>query len=144
MTEAQHLESFSKVRDLMYTYPRDLLPKHRYLLEEDFARLGEGSSLAREYWVGSMEAALAAATHGTNCTAHASGLARLQNAQRKPRSKARTSRINNITPPVPTTRYSLPRPKVQQQICFRTSLTGTESARKTQITFPRSLGFLRS
>ena len=47
MTEAQHLASFSKVRDLMYTDPRDLLPKHRYLLEEDFPQLGEGSSLMR-------------------------------------------------------------------------------------------------
>ena len=67
----------------MYTDPQELLPKHKYLLEEDFASLGEGSSLAREYWVVSMEAALAAATHVTNCTAHAAGLARLQKARRK-------------------------------------------------------------
>ena len=144
MTEAQHLASFSKVCVLMYTDPRDLLPKHRYLLEEDFTQLGGGSSIMREYWVVSMEAALATATHVTNCTTLASGLTCLHKARRKPWHTARTSRGNSNSNPGPTIRHSHPRPKVQQQISFHASITGMEAFRCTQITFPCSLGSLQS
>ena len=44
VTEKQHKEIFKRVKTLMWTDPGDLLAKHRYLLEEDFELLGEGST----------------------------------------------------------------------------------------------------
>ena len=38
--------------------PEELLPKHRYLLQEDFHQLGKGSSGTRQVWIQSMESAL--------------------------------------------------------------------------------------
>ena len=60
-TEVQHEQVISKVRDLMFTDPDELLPRHRRLLEIDFVKLGEGSTMGREFWVASMESAIAAA-----------------------------------------------------------------------------------
>ena len=47
----------------MWTDPSELLGKHQYLLEEDFAQLGEGSAGGRQHWFASVESALAAADH---------------------------------------------------------------------------------
>ena len=47
----------------MWTDPGDLLAKHRYLLEEDFELLGEGSAGSRLLWIASMESARKAADH---------------------------------------------------------------------------------
>ena len=63
MTAAQHEEVFERVKELIWTDPAELLAKHRFLLEEDFRDLGEGSSGARLQWVASMESALKAADH---------------------------------------------------------------------------------
>jgi len=63
MTRAQHEDIFQKVKDLMWTDPMSLLPKHRHLLEEDFEALGEGSSMDRSHWAANVEAALLAADH---------------------------------------------------------------------------------
>jgi hypothetical protein len=45
----------------MLTDPADLLPKHRYLLTEDFNALGSGSTHGRQCWVAAMESAVSAA-----------------------------------------------------------------------------------
>ena len=47
----------------MFTDPVELLPKHQYLLEMDFAELGNGSTTERQYWIESMEVALSATDH---------------------------------------------------------------------------------
>jgi len=63
MTTAQHEQIFEKVKSMMWTDPADMLAKHRYLLEEDFQLLGEGTSGERQQWIDSMESALSAADH---------------------------------------------------------------------------------
>ena len=52
-----------KVKDLMWTDPGDLLPEDRPLLEEDFDELAASTAADREFWVASMETAIAAAGH---------------------------------------------------------------------------------
>ena len=61
LTPQEHEEIFSKVRELMWTDPADLLARHQHLLEGDFRQLGEGSSGVRQQWIESMESALKAA-----------------------------------------------------------------------------------
>ena len=63
MTEAQHMDIFRRVEELMWTDPMELLPAHRHLLEEDLQGLGECSSATRLYWVLSVEAAQKTAEH---------------------------------------------------------------------------------
>jgi len=47
----------------MFTDPAELLPKYQHLLEIDFARLGDGSTANKQYWIESMESALVATDH---------------------------------------------------------------------------------
>jgi len=63
LTKEQHKEIFDQVRDLMFTDPAELLPKHQHLLEVDFAQLGDRSTADRQYWVESMESALESTDH---------------------------------------------------------------------------------
>jgi len=62
-TALQHEEIVEKVKDLMWTDPGDLLPEDRPLLEEDFEELAASTAADREFWVASMETAIAAAGH---------------------------------------------------------------------------------
>ena len=78
MTEAEHLEIYSRVEELIRLDPSDLLPKHRYLLEDDFSSMGESTSIARKVWVLNVESALAAAKAVRQGAAVAEGLARFQ------------------------------------------------------------------
>ena len=48
----------------MWIDPAELLKKHRYLLEDDFAQLGEKSAPDKEYWMSSVESAVPAAKDG--------------------------------------------------------------------------------
>ena len=57
----QHEEIVEKVKDLMWTDPGNLLPEDRPLLEEDFEALMASTAADREFWVASMETAIAAA-----------------------------------------------------------------------------------
>ena len=41
MTEAQHLDIFRRVEELIWEDPMSLLPAYQHLLEEDLGRLGE-------------------------------------------------------------------------------------------------------
>ena len=70
LTSSQHEAIFHQVQELMLIDPGDLLPKHRYLLTEDFDALGSGSTYGRQCWVASMESAISAAEHvRTRCHA---------------------------------------------------------------------------
>ena len=50
-----------KMRSLMRIHPHSLLEKHRYLLQEDFEKLGEGAPEERKQWIVTMESAVSAA-----------------------------------------------------------------------------------
>ena len=52
-----------QVRELINTDPDDLLPEDRALLFENFEDLGSSSALNREYWIASMNSAIAARAH---------------------------------------------------------------------------------
>lgn len=60
-TEIEHNQVISKVKELLYTDPSELLPRHRPLLEIDFAKLGAGSTIGREFWIASVDSAISAA-----------------------------------------------------------------------------------
>ena len=51
------------INELLTTSPGDLLPAHRYLLQQDFAQLGNADTIQRQIWVAAMESALGAASH---------------------------------------------------------------------------------
>ena len=76
MTEAEHLEVYDRVEELIHLDPADLLPKHQYLLDDDFSKMCESSSIARKVWVLNIESALAAANSVKGGTAIADGIAR--------------------------------------------------------------------
>ena len=61
LTEAEHLAILSRLRELIWTDPADLLECHRYLLEVDFNDLGSGSSARRQVWIASLNSALRSA-----------------------------------------------------------------------------------
>ena len=50
-----------KLRSLMRIHPHSLLEKHRYLLQEDFERLGEGAPEEGRQWIVAIESAVSAA-----------------------------------------------------------------------------------
>lgn len=52
-----------RIRELLTTSPDDLLPAHRYLLQQDFAQLGDADTIQRQIWVATMDSALSAASH---------------------------------------------------------------------------------
>lgn len=62
LTQKQHDELFANVRELMWTEPLTLLPKHLSLLTKNVGLLGEGPTKMRRGWVVSMESVLKAAT----------------------------------------------------------------------------------
>ena len=62
-TEAQHKKIIKRVRELMWIDPAELLKKHRYLLEDDFAQLGEKSAPDKEYWISTVESSMTVAEH---------------------------------------------------------------------------------
>ena len=57
----QHKTIMDKMRLLMRIHPHSLLEKHRYLLQEDFEKLGEGVPEERKQWIVAMESAVLAA-----------------------------------------------------------------------------------
>ena len=62
LTTAEHNTIRDKVVALLFTDPDDLLPHHQPLLtNQDFERLGRGSTLDRQHWIAQMTSAVAAA-----------------------------------------------------------------------------------
>ncbi len=62
LTSSEHTELTSRIKELMSTIPKDLLPCHRHLLNQDFHHLGSTETLQRQIWVASMNLALGAAS----------------------------------------------------------------------------------
>ena len=60
-TEREHTRIMEEVRDMMLVDPSDLLPCHRHLLRQDYERLGEGTTVDRQYWLAQMTSAVSAA-----------------------------------------------------------------------------------
>ena len=60
LTQVELDQIFDEVKDLMYTKPDDLLPKHRHLLQEDFEALAEGLAQDRKYWIVPMKTVIKA------------------------------------------------------------------------------------
>lgn len=59
-TVPQHVEVLEEVGDMLQVDPSNLLPRHRYLLEQDWRALGEGSTSSRLQWLEAMDAAILA------------------------------------------------------------------------------------
>jgi hypothetical protein len=47
-----------RIYELLETSPGDLLPVHRYLLQQDFSQLGTADTIQQQIWVATMESAL--------------------------------------------------------------------------------------
>jgi hypothetical protein len=62
-TTEEHQAIMDEVLDRLSTPADVLLPQHRYLVELDFACLGEGTSLDRQYWLATLDSAVSAAAH---------------------------------------------------------------------------------
>ena len=63
LTMHGHKLLFNRINELLTTSPGDLLPAHRYLLQQDFVQLGNADTIQRQIWVATMESALGAASH---------------------------------------------------------------------------------
>lgn len=63
MTKSQHEEVIELVKDMMLVDPADLLPQHQHLLQQDYRKLGESSSIDKKLWLSKMHSALSAATN---------------------------------------------------------------------------------
>jgi hypothetical protein len=61
-TAAEHRDIMEEVLDRIATPEDDLLPQHRHLIDVDFARLGEGTTADRQYWIANLDSAVKAAT----------------------------------------------------------------------------------
>ncbi len=60
MTNSEHEDIFELVKDMMLVDPSDLLPQHKHLLEQDYKKLGSGSTVARKLWLQQMRSAVSA------------------------------------------------------------------------------------
>ena len=63
LTLAQHERIMDEVAKYAETDPQDLLSENRHLLEIDFAALGKGPTVDKQFWVTEMASAMAAADH---------------------------------------------------------------------------------
>jgi hypothetical protein len=63
LTTHQHALLNQRIHDLIQTTPKELLPMHCHLLQQDFAQLGNVDTLQQQIWVASMESAFGAASH---------------------------------------------------------------------------------
>ena len=70
MPLSEHLRIIDLVKDMMLVDPMDLLPRHRQLLEQDYRKLGQGSSVDRKLWLAKMHSALEASKVVCNRGAH--------------------------------------------------------------------------
>ena len=59
-TEAEHMQVIEEVKQMMLVDPSELLPRHQHLLEEDFIKLGEGTTHDRIVWLDKMRSAVEA------------------------------------------------------------------------------------
>jgi hypothetical protein len=62
-TTDEHNEIMTQVLEKLSTPADELLPQHRHLVEVDFTRLGEGTTLDRQYWLATLDSAIRAAGH---------------------------------------------------------------------------------
>ena len=60
MTADEHIKVMEEVKEMMLTDPQLLLPQHQHLLEEDFLKLGAGTTADRLVWLDQMEKAVRA------------------------------------------------------------------------------------
>ena len=64
LTRDEHEAVINRFEELLQVDPFQLLPKHRHLFEsQDFSELGKASAISKQYWIYSVESALAAAAH---------------------------------------------------------------------------------
>jgi hypothetical protein len=60
-TMPEHNKIINRVEEYSLIDPKDLLPRHQYLLETDFEALGSGPTLDRQIWLANINLARAAA-----------------------------------------------------------------------------------
>lgn len=67
LTREEHEAVISRFEELLQVDPSQLLPKHRHFFDsQDFEELGAASAITKQYWIHSVESALAAAAHERN------------------------------------------------------------------------------
>ena len=68
-TTEEHRVIMEEVLDRLLTSEEELLPQHRHLVDLDFGRLGEGTTVDRQYWLANLDSAVKAAAHRSRTTA---------------------------------------------------------------------------
>ena len=67
LTREEHEAVISRFEELLQIDPSRLLPKHRHFFDgQDFEELGTASTTSKQYWIYSVESALAAAAQSRN------------------------------------------------------------------------------
>jgi hypothetical protein len=57
----EHNQIINRVEEYSLIDPKDLLPRHQYLLDTDFEALGSGPTIDRQIWLANITSARAAA-----------------------------------------------------------------------------------
>ena len=86
-----HKLLFNRINELLTTSPGDLLPAHRYLLQQDFVQLGNADTIQRQIWVATMESALGAASHFHSGHLTPGSLHKFFSARQRPSQPKRSS-----------------------------------------------------
>jgi hypothetical protein len=80
-----------QINELLTTSPGDLLPAHRYLLQQDFTQLGNTDTIQRQIWVAAMESALGDASHFHSGHLTPGSLHKFFSARQRPQQPGRGS-----------------------------------------------------
>jgi hypothetical protein len=57
----EHNQIINRVEEYSLIDPKDLLPRHQYLLDTDFEALGSGPTIDRQIWLANINSACVAA-----------------------------------------------------------------------------------
>ena len=111
LSSRQHQELTARIHYLLETKKDSLHERHKHLMEVDFAKLGSGTTIARQVWVANVEMAISVAkvARGNFCTQET--LLLLRTPLLKTSSHLRNKEVHFHTPSMHTGTPTLNQPR---------------------------------
>ena len=98
LSARQHQELTARIHYLLETKKDSLLERHKHLMEVDFAKLGSGTTIARQVWVAKVEMAISVARVARDNSCTQETLRLLRTPLRKTSSHLRKKDVHLHTP----------------------------------------------
>ena len=98
LSARKHQELTAKIHILLKTKKESLHERHRHLMEVDFAKLGSGTTIARQVWVANVEMAISVARVARDNACTQETLLLLHKPLRKTSSHLRKKEVHFHTP----------------------------------------------